>query len=102
VLGAVAVVVRVLSDLIVGVGLTFRHSASLEAEVLFLRRQLALYSERWVKPRPLDAATWVSLTLLSRLFEWRPALVVVRPETLIRWHRAGFRLFWKWQSRSGS
>ena len=40
VLGALAIVVRVLSDLIVGVGLTFRHSVSLEAEVLFLRRQL--------------------------------------------------------------
>jgi putative transposase len=101
VLAAVAIVVRVLSDLIVGVGLTFRHSVSLEAEVLFLRRQLALYSERRVKPRPLDAATRVSLALLSRLFEWRSALVVVRPETLIRWHRAGFRLFWKWKSRSG-
>jgi hypothetical protein len=57
--------------------------------------------ERRVKPRRLDAATRVSLALLSRLFEWRSALVVVRPETLIRWHRAGFRLFWKWKSRAG-
>jgi putative transposase len=57
--------------------------------------------ERRVKPRRLDAATRVSLMLLSRLFECRSALVVVRPETLIRWHRAGFRLFWKWKSRSG-
>ena len=100
-LSAVAIVVRVLSDLIGGVGLTFRQRVSLEAEVLFLRRQLALYVERRVKPRRLDAATRVSLALLSRLFEWRSALVVVRPETLIRWHRAGFRLFWKWKSRSG-
>ena len=42
-LNAVAIVVRVLSDLIGGVGLTFRQRVSLEAEVLFLRRQLALY-----------------------------------------------------------
>jgi putative transposase len=98
---AIATVVRVLSDLIGGIGLTFRRRVSLEAEVLFLRRQLALYLERRVKPRRLDAATRVSLALLSRLFEWRSALVVVRPETLIRWHRAGFRLFWKWKSRSG-
>jgi transposase InsO family protein len=101
VLSAVAIVVRVLSDLIGGVGLTFRQRVFLEAEVLFLRRQLALYVERRVKPRRLDAATRVSLALLSWLFEWRSALVVVRPETLIRWHRAGFRLFWKWKSRSG-
>jgi putative transposase len=40
------------------------------------------------------------LTLLSRLFNWRDALVVVRPETLIRWHRAGWKLFWRLKSRS--
>jgi transposase InsO family protein len=41
------------------------------------------------------------MTLLSRLFDWRDALVVVRPETLIRWHRAGWRLFWRFKSRRG-
>ena len=92
---------RVLSHLIEGIGLVFRQRKSLEAEVLFLRRQLALYMERGVKPRRVDAATRMSLALLSRLFEWRSALVVVRPETLIRWHRAGFRLFWRWKSRPG-
>ena len=76
-----AIVVRVLSDLIGGVGLTFRQRVSLEAEVPFLRRQLALYVERRVKPRRLDVATRVSLVFLSRLFG-RSALVVVRPETL--------------------
>ena len=39
--------------------------------------------------------------MLSRLFKWQSALVVVRPQTLIRWHRAGFRLFWRWKSRAG-
>jgi putative transposase len=73
----------------------------LEAEILFLRRQLALYRERGVKPRRVDAATRVTLTLLSRWFDWRSALVIVRPETLIGWHRAGFRLWWRWKSRSG-
>jgi hypothetical protein len=63
VLSAVAIVVRVLSDLIGGVGLMFRQRVFLEAEVLFLRRQLALYVERRVKPRRLDAATRVSLAL---------------------------------------
>jgi Homeodomain-like domain len=69
--------------------------------VLFLRRQLALYVERGVQPRRIDAATRVSLALLSRLFQWRSALVVVRPQTLIRWHRAGFKLFWRVKSRPG-
>jgi len=69
--------------------------------VLFLRRQLALYVERGMKPRRIDAATRVSLALLSRLFQWRSALVVVGPQTLIRWHRAGCRLFWRVKSLQG-
>ncbi len=100
-LTAASIVVQLASDLLRWVALSFRSRRLLDAEVLFLRRQLALYIERGVKPRRIDAATRVSLTLLSRLFEWRSALVVVRPETLIRWHRAGFRLFWKWKSRPG-
>jgi putative transposase len=43
----------------------------------------------------------VSLAFLSPLFDWRDAVVVVRPETLIRWHRAGWRLLWRWKSRPG-
>ena len=35
----------------------------------------------------------------SRLFDWRMALVVVKPDTLIRWHRKGFGLFWRWKSK---
>jgi putative transposase len=54
-----------------------------------------------VKRRRVDAATRVTLALLSRCFDWRGALLVVRPETLIGWHRAGFRLFWRWKSRAG-
>jgi len=95
VLSALSIVVRVVTDLIGWVALAFQSRQSLQAEVLFLRRQLALYVERGVKPRRIDAATRVSLALLSRLFQWRSALVVVRPQTLIRWHRAGLRLFWK-------
>jgi hypothetical protein len=39
------------------------------------------------------------LARLSRLFDWQNALTIVKPDTLIRWHRYGFRLFWKWKSR---
>jgi len=54
-----------------------------------------------VKPKRVDAATRVTLTFLSGWFDWRSALVIVRPETLIGWHRAGFRLWWRWKCRSG-
>jgi putative transposase len=81
--------------------LAFLSSQSIQAENLFLRRQLALYIERGVKPRRIDFVTRIGLTLLSRCFNWRDALVVVRPETLIRWHRAGWKLFWRLKSRPG-
>jgi hypothetical protein len=57
--------------------LTFRSSRSIQAGNLFLRRQLALYIERGVKPRSIDSATRIALTLLSQLFNWRSALTVV-------------------------
>ena len=81
---AVSIVLRVVADLVGWFALAFQSRRSLQAEVLFLRRQLALYVERGVKPRRIGAATRVSLTMLSRLFKWRSALVVVRPQTLIR------------------
>jgi hypothetical protein len=42
-----------------------------------------------------------TLAQLSRFFEWKDAVTIVKPDTLIRWHRKGFRLFWKWKSRPG-
>ena len=95
------IVLRLLADLAGLVVLALRRRQSVEAENLFLRRELALYQERGVKPRRVDGATRVSLAVLSRLFDWRDALVVVRPETLIHWHRAGWRLFWRVKSRPG-
>ena len=78
------------------------HSkVALKAENLFLRKQLALYLEREVKPRRASEATRLSMVLLSRLFDWQNALVSVRPETFLGWHRRGFRLFWRWKSPRG-
>ena len=39
------------------------------------------------------------MAALARLFDWKNALVVVKPNTLVRWHRKGFRPFWRWKSR---
>jgi hypothetical protein len=39
------------------------------------------------------------MAAMSRLFEWRGALVTVKPDTLVRWHRKEFRLFWRWKSK---
>ena len=67
-----------------------RSRAQLATENLFLRKQLALYQERRAKPRRADDATRIVLAGLSRFLEWRQLLVIVKPETLIRWHRNGF------------
>src|ERR1019366_7838882 len=78
-----------------------RSRTALVAENLFLRKQLAFYREHKARPRPLTDAARLSLVFWSRLFEWKDALVIVKPETLIGWHRKGFKLFWRWKSRPG-
>jgi transposase InsO family protein len=68
-------------------------------ENLSLRQQLAVLERRSSRPRfsTPDRLFWV---VLHRLWpEWRRALILVQPETVIRWHRAGFKLYWKWLSR---
>ena len=95
------IVVRLIEDALRWVVLLFRSTEALRAENLFLRRQLALYLERGVKPRRIYAGTRISLALLSKLFDWRGAWVVVQPATMIRWHRAGWRLLWRVKSRRG-
>ena len=100
-LALVDVAGQLLVDVLRFVIVAVRPTRAVAAENLFLRRQLALYVERGVKPRRPDVATRVSLALLSRLFDWRTSLVMVRPETLIRWHRACFRLLWRLKSRPG-
>src|SRR3974377_1323137 len=73
-----------------------------QAEVLALRHQLLVLKRqcagRRVHFRTSDRVLW---SWLSRLWlGWRQGLRLVRPETVIRWHRQGFRLYWRWKSRS--
>lgn len=98
---AIRVLISVIGDLLCWLGLSFRSTQSIEAENLFLRRQLALYVERGFKPRRIDPVTRIRLAFLSRFCNWRDTVVVVRPETIIRWHQAGWRLFWRLKSRPG-
>jgi len=87
------------SDVLQFVKVGLRSRAQLAAENLFLRKQLALYLEREVRPRRASNATRLTLVMLARFIEWRQSLMIVRPETLIRWHRHAFRLLWRWKSR---
>jgi len=73
----------------------------LVAENLALRQQLLVLQRTGKRPRlrKSDRIFWVWLSRLWR--GWRSALLIVQPETVIRWHRQGFRLYWRWKSRSG-
>jgi len=81
--------------------LCLRPATALAAENLFLRKQLALYQERHIKPRRATHAARLVLVWLGRWFDWRQALVIVQPDTFTRWHRESFRLFWRWKSTAG-
>lgn len=68
-------------------------------ENLALRQQLVVFKRRCPRPR-LRRADRLFWLCLSRTWKnWRPALIIVRPETVVSWHRKGFRLFWAWVSR---
>jgi putative transposase len=96
---AAATALAVFADVGRFLTLCVRSRSALAAENLFLRKQLALYEERKVQPLLATDAVRFIMCALGRLFEWRSALRVVKPDTFTRWHRKGFRLFWRWKSR---
>ncbi len=74
--------------------------SELAVENLALRQQLAVLQHKSKRPRlrKRDRIFWA---LLSRLWlNWRSCLMIVQPDTVVRWHRRGFKLFWRWKSRS--
>ena len=75
----------------------FRSRSSLIAENLALRQQLAvLHARRRPRLRPVDRAFWV---VLSRVWSrWADVLAIVRPATVIEWHRRGYARFWAYKS----
>jgi transposase InsO family protein len=77
-----------------------RSRAALHLEILALRHQLKVL-ERSRRPRlRLTAGDRLLWIWFSRIWtEWRAALVLVQPDTVVKWHRRGFRLFWTWRSR---
>jgi len=78
----------------------FRSKSSLEAEVIALRHQLNVLRRSTPKRPPLKTIDRLIFMLLYRLTPTvLHAVTVVRPETIVRWHRAGFRTFWRWKSR---
>jgi len=79
----------------------FRSRASLEAEILVLRHQLNVLRRKSPKRSTFGR---IDRLIFAGLYSLAPnllsTLAIVRPETVIRWHRAGFRLYWRWKSKS--
>jgi hypothetical protein len=99
VIGYWPVMVRWLGILLGTLRSAVRTRRELALENLALRQQLAVWKARQPRPRltEMDRIFWI---VLSRLWKnWRSSLQVVRPETVVRWHRRGFKLYWAWKSR---
>ena len=79
----------------------FKSRARLEAEILVLRQQINVLGRQMPKRRHLNNTDRL---LFVWLYRWFPsilgAMTIIRPETIIRWHRVGFRAYWRWRSRN--
>ena len=88
-------------SLLFSVGVWFHSNASLQLEISALRHQLAVTYRLHPKPRLTTADrcfwVWLSQTWLG----WRSALLIVKPDTVVAWHRQGFRWYWTWKIRHG-
>jgi putative transposase len=84
---------------IAGVGVFFRSRVCLALEILALRQQLAVLKRKRPRPR-LNSSDRLFWVLLRRFWpDWKGVLILVKPDTVVGWHRAGFRWYWRWKSR---
>jgi putative transposase len=77
----------------------FTSRLSLATEILVLHQQLLVLNRTVKRPNlcQRDRLFWVCLSGLWK--DWRDALIIVKPDTVIKWHREGFRLYWRWKSK---
>src|SRR5512147_277004 len=81
---------------------SLKNQAQLALENLALRQQLASLKREHphARLRRRDRLFWVSLSAIWQ--KWRESLIVVKPETVLRWHRKGFTLYWTYLSKHGA
>ncbi len=79
-----------------------RNKSQLIAENMVLRQQLIVLNRSVKRPYFTQADRVFFVLLANRLQTWKDVLLIVKPETVLRWHRQGFRLFWKRKSRATS
>ena len=77
----------------------FKSRARLVAENLCLRQQLVVLTRRQIRPRRRDADRRFWVLACQWFSGWRRSLIVVRPDTVVGWHRKGWKAYWRWRSR---
>jgi len=88
-----------ITDVLRYLGLLLLSRASLQAKVLLLEKQLAMYNERGVRPRRARDSERISMALLTRLIpSWRKLMVTITPDTVCRWHKQLGSLLWRRRS----
>lgn len=89
----------ILKALFIALNRSFQSRRDLVLENLALRQQLSVLAARNPRPRLAAPVRLFWITLWRFWPGWKRALVIVQPETVVRWHRAGFKMYWKWISR---
>jgi len=92
-------VLNLLRSLVLAAFAFFRTRRQLAAEILALRHQLGVLKRSVKRPRLTNADRGLWVLLSRRWASWSDALIIVKPATVIKWHRVGFRRYWAWRSR---
>ena len=78
----------------------FKSRTQLQLEILFLRKQLEILTRKSPRPRLRPSDKYFFSVLTTVFTSWKNSLLIIKPETVVRWHQRGFRLYWRWKSRS--
>jgi putative transposase len=78
----------------------FKSRTQLQLEILFLRKQLSILTRKSHRPRLRPSDKFFFSVFTNIFISWKSSLLIIKPETVIRWHQQGFKLYWTWKSRS--
>ena len=79
----------------------FRQRTALQLEILALRHQLGVLQRSVKRPKLTAADRFLWAWLAAVWTDWQPSSIIIKPATVIGWHRKGFRLFWTWKIQRG-
>jgi hypothetical protein len=78
----------------------FKSRTQLQLEIVYLRKQLEILARTTAKPR-LRPSDRLFFSILTDVFiSWKETLLIIKPESVVRWHQQGFKVYWRWESRS--